>query len=102
MEILRRGGGFLFAELQAELSDLVTAEQLREALWGLVEAGLVSPDGYQAVRARLAGGSGAHKVKRRPQRSRSAALHLLPARCAHLPHERHEPLRRGRRVYQRV
>ncbi|AGF71847.1 ATP-dependent helicase [Corynebacterium halotolerans] len=76
--ILRRGGGFLFSDLLAEVTgeDLglidgqVTPEQLREALWGLVEAGLVSPDGFAPVRARLAGGATAHRTKRRPARSR--------------------------------
>ncbi len=78
LEVLRRGGGFLFADLLAEVTgeDLglldgqVTPDQLREALWGLVEAGLVSPDGFAPLRARLAGGSTAHRVKRRPTRSR--------------------------------
>ncbi|WP_460490922.1 Lhr family ATP-dependent helicase, partial [Corynebacterium nasicanis] len=51
MEILRRGGGFLFADLQRALSEMVTAAELREALWGLVDAGLVSPDGFAPIRA---------------------------------------------------
>ena len=72
VEILRRGGGFLFAELQAELTELVTSEELREALWGLVDAGLVSPDSFAPVRSRLAtsGGTTAHRARRRPNRSR--------------------------------
>ncbi|MDO5512906.1 ATP-dependent helicase [Corynebacterium sp.] len=72
MEILRRGGGFLFADLQRSLSDMVTAAELREALWGLVDAGLVSPDGFAPIRARLAttGGTTAHRARRRPNRSR--------------------------------
>ncbi|RNE48627.1 ATP-dependent helicase [Corynebacterium alimapuense] len=72
LEILQRGGGFLFADLQRELTDLVTAEQLREGIWGLVDAGLVSPDSFAPLRARLAtsGGTTAHRAKRRPNRSR--------------------------------
>ncbi|MFC6146102.1 ATP-dependent helicase [Corynebacterium nasicanis] len=72
MEILRRGGGFLFADLQRALSEMVTAAELREALWGLVDAGLVSPDGFAPIRARLAttGGTTAHRARRRPNRSR--------------------------------
>ena len=72
MAILRRGGGFLFTDLAAELSDMVTHEQLREAMWGLVDAGLVSPDGFAPLRARLAttGGTTAHRARRRPNRSR--------------------------------
>lgn len=69
LEVLKRGGGFLATEL-LDAGVPATSEELREALWGLVEAGRVSPDGFHAVRARLAGGSGAHKVKRRPTRSR--------------------------------
>ncbi|MDO5671040.1 MAG: ATP-dependent helicase [Corynebacterium sp.] len=72
MEVLRRGGGFLFADLQRSLSEMVTAAELREALWGLVDAGLVSPDGFAPIRARLAstGGTTAHRARRRPNRSR--------------------------------
>ncbi len=72
MEILRRGGGFLFADLQRELTEMVTTAELREAIWGLVDAGLVSPDGFAPVRARLAttGGTTAHRARRRPNRSR--------------------------------
>ncbi|WP_206436420.1 ATP-dependent helicase [Corynebacterium hylobatis] len=72
VEILRRGGGFLFADLQRELTDLVTSAELREAVWGLVDAGLVSPDSFAPVRARLAttGGTTAHRARRRPNRSR--------------------------------
>ncbi|MGP6174974.1 ATP-dependent helicase [Corynebacterium sp. A21] len=79
LAVLGRGGGFHFPEILAEvtgedlglLSGQVTAEQLREAIWGLVEAGLVSPDSFAPIRARLAaGGSTAHRAKRRPTRSR--------------------------------
>lgn len=79
LTVLGRGGGFHFPELLAETTgeDLglvtgrTTTEQLREALWGLVEMGLVSPDSFTPVRARLAaGGTTAHRAKRRPTRSR--------------------------------
>ncbi|AKK08173.1 ATP-dependent helicase [Corynebacterium testudinoris] len=72
MSILHRGGGFLFGDLSTELTDLVTAEQLREALWGLVDFGLVSPDSFGPLRARLAstGGTTAHRARRRPNRTR--------------------------------
>lgn len=83
LTVLSRGGGFFFPQLLAEvtggelglgLGHTVTAEELREAMWGLVELGLVSPDTFDPVRAGLNGGSGgggtAHKAKRRPRRSR--------------------------------
>lgn len=80
--ILGRGGGFLFSDLLREVTgdDLglvtgqVSGDELREALWGLVEAGLVAPDSFAPIRARLAGGGSrsqaAHRAKRRPTRSR--------------------------------
>ena len=83
LAVLSRGGGFFFPQLLSEvtgselglgLSHTVSAEELREAMWGLVELGRVSPDTFEPVRARLNGsaraGSTAHKAKRRPRRSR--------------------------------
>lgn len=68
LEVLRRGGGFHFQDIADQVP--ATPDELREAMWGLVEMGLVSPDGFAPVRARLAGGKTAHKAKRRPTRSR--------------------------------
>ncbi len=71
LQVLAPGGGFLFGELARRVP--ATTEQLREALWGLVEAGIVSPDSFAPVRARLAGGKpagSAHRARRRPARSR--------------------------------
>lgn len=78
LEVLAPGGGFRFADILADVTgeDLglitgrISPEQLREALWGLVEAGLVSPDSFAPIRARLASGTTAHRAKRRPNRSR--------------------------------
>ncbi|WP_291313473.1 ATP-dependent helicase [Corynebacterium sp. UBA2622] len=67
MEKVRTGGGFLFTDL---FSGTTTAEELRESVWDLVESGLVSPDSFAPIRARLAGGKTAHRAKRRPSRSR--------------------------------
>lgn len=50
-----------------------TATDIREALWSLFELGLVSPDGFAPLRARLSGGSGgrtAHRARRTPARGR--------------------------------
>ncbi|MGO3010780.1 MAG: ATP-dependent helicase [Corynebacterium casei] len=100
LALLSRGGGFLFADIYRDIAradagqgvadtstteqrgldvgvgagiDTPTTDQVREALWGLVEMGLVSPDSFAPIRTRLsAQGSGrtAHRQKRRPQRSR--------------------------------
>ncbi|CAM3042748.1 ATP-dependent helicase [Corynebacterium gottingense] len=73
MERIRGGGGYLFADLLGPVTErTTTAEELREAMWDLVEAGCVSPDSFAPIRARLAGGKGksAHRTRRRPQRSR--------------------------------
>ena len=67
MEKIRGGGGFLFTDL---LGGTTTAEELRESIWDLVESGLVAPDSFAPIRARLAGGKTAHRVRRRPSRSR--------------------------------
>ncbi|MCQ9353321.1 DEAD/DEAH box helicase [Corynebacterium sp. 153RC1] len=81
VEFLSRGGGFraqdIFAHVTGEDLGLVAGQasldQISEAMWGLFEAGVLSPDGFAGIRARLArsrGGSAAHRAKRTPQRSR--------------------------------
>ena len=73
MERVRGGGGYLFADLLGPLTErTTTTDELREAMWDLVEAGCLSPDSFAPIRARLAGGKGtsAHRTRRRPQRSR--------------------------------
>mgnify|MGYP002714263500 CR=1 FL=1 len=72
------GGGYLFNDLlaMAVLAEqdgtprFTGPEQLREEIWGLVEAGLISPDSMAPVRARLGYGRVAHRASRRPTRSR--------------------------------
>ena len=72
LEAVQGGGSYLISDIQSQLSG--TAEEVREALWGLVEAGLVSPDSFAPIRAHLAAGShsgrAAHRARRRPTRSR--------------------------------
>ena len=71
MERVRAGGGFLFQDLLgAPGAQTTTAEELREAMWDLVEAGFLSPDSFAPIRARLAAGKTAHRAKRRPSRGR--------------------------------
>ncbi|WP_411709503.1 ATP-dependent helicase [Corynebacterium sp. LaCa116] len=72
LEALSGGGSYLLSDIQPQLSG--TAEEVREALWGLVETGLVSPDSFAPIRAHLAAGGragrAAYRAKRRPTRSR--------------------------------
>lgn len=72
LEALQGGGSYLISDIQSQLSG--TDEDVREALWGLVEAGLVSPDSFAPIRAHLAArgraGRAAHRARRRPTRSR--------------------------------
>ena len=77
LEVLARGGGFLFSLIDQEISDTDvpahTSSDLREAMWSLFELGLVSPDSFAPLRARLSAGGGsktAHRAKRTPTRGR--------------------------------
>ena len=67
LDTISAGGGFLFTDL---LQPTTTSDELREAMWDLVEAGALSPDSFAPIRARLAGGKTAHRARRRPSRSR--------------------------------
>lgn len=75
------GGGYLFSAIQQVVSgeDLglvpgkVQIDQLRQGMWELFELGLISPDSFAPVRARLAGarsGRTSHKSRRTPTRTR--------------------------------
>ncbi|WP_296134452.1 DEAD/DEAH box helicase [uncultured Corynebacterium sp.] len=72
LEALSGGGSYLLSDIQPQLSG--TPDEVREALWGLVEAGLVSPVSFAPIRAHLAAGGragrAAHRARRRPTRSR--------------------------------
>ncbi|MDY3127457.1 MAG: ATP-dependent helicase [Corynebacterium sp.] len=95
LALLSRGGGFLFSDILRDVNtgdfgstaggdqrglDVGTQESVdghtvREAMWGLVEAGLIAPDSFAAIRARLSmtgpsSATSAHRTRRRPQRSR--------------------------------
>lgn len=82
LQVLDGGGAFLFADLAGRMhgdgfpgtQTSVEPERVREALWSLVEQGLVSPDSFAPVRARLAArgsrGASAHKTRRTPRRGR--------------------------------
>ena len=81
LQVVSQGGGFLFPAIQQAVSgeDLglilgtATSEQIRAALWELFELGLISPDSFAPLRARLSAGSArrtAHKPRRTPARTR--------------------------------
>lgn len=74
LEHLQRGGAFLAAELQAATG--ADHAEVDAALWELFDAGLVAPDSFAALRARLveAGSTGkqAHRAPRRNQGRGSA------------------------------
>lgn len=74
---IRRGGGFSFHDLLTQVPGY-TSSTLREAIWQLVDEGLVCPDSFAAIRARAHTGAPsrstrtAHRTTRRPSaRTRS-------------------------------
>ena len=90
LEKLRGGGAYLANEL-AQLTG-IGHKELDAALWDLFDAGLVAPDGFAALRARLteAGGSGkqAHRAPRRDRgrgstRSGTGRLRMGRGRFSH-------------------
>ena len=64
------GGGFLFDSLVDQVGDPAAT---RAALWELFDCGLVSPDSFAPLAARLAQGKTAHRTSRTPARSRLRA-----------------------------
>ena len=69
LEHLQRGGAFLAAELQTATG--ADHAEVDAALWELFDAGLVSPDSFAAVRARLAeAGTTGKQAHRAPRRNR--------------------------------
>ena len=79
VDLLARGGGFYFPELLSDVGGglvvpgTMQATELQDTLWELVEMGMVTPDGFGPIRARLAAGTSgksAHRAKRRPVRGR--------------------------------
>ena len=67
MDKINVGGGYLFTDLLGPASEsFTTSDELRESMWDLVEAGLIAPDSFAPIRARLAGGKHgktAHRAK---------------------------------------
>ena len=69
-DYLSQGGGYLFGDIRAHVH--ATPSEVRDAMWNLVEVGLIAPDGFQPVRAHLgSGGRVAHRAARRPSRTRA-------------------------------
>ncbi|MGF3057062.1 Lhr family ATP-dependent helicase [Microbacterium sp. YY-01] len=67
---LQHGGASFAAQLRT-VTDATNEQQVREALWQLVWAGLVTNDTFAPLRALLSGGSQAHRSVRKPPRTRS-------------------------------
>ncbi|MGV0396202.1 Lhr family helicase [Corynebacterium uberis] len=78
--ILSRGGAYLASELIAQLG--APTEDVRKALWGLVDASLVTPDSFARVRAHLGSGAGSGARSRTAHRARRGRAHsrtVVPA-----------------------
>ncbi|MFS0910390.1 DEAD/DEAH box helicase [Microbacterium sp. 179-I 3D2 NHS] len=67
---LGAGGAYFAAQLK-EMADAENEQSVWEALWSLTWAGHVTNDTFAPIRSLLAGGSQAHKVKRRAPRARA-------------------------------
>ncbi|MFS0895499.1 DEAD/DEAH box helicase [Microbacterium sp. 179-I 3D3 NHS] len=67
---LGAGGAYFAAQLK-EMTHAENEQSVWEALWSLTWAGHVTNDTFAPIRSLLAGGSQAHKVKRRAPRARA-------------------------------
>ena len=82
-EALEAGGAYFLENLAVRVPE-ATRSELGDALWELIWAGRATGDTIAALRARLAGGRGAHKTTRRPARAtrygrRSSLAGMRPA-----------------------
>ncbi|MEU4015055.1 ATP-dependent helicase [Microbacterium sp. NPDC028030] len=64
-------GGAYFASQLKEMAAAENEQSVLEALWSLTWSGYVTNDTFAPIRSLLAGGSQAHKVKRRAPRART-------------------------------
>lgn len=67
---LTAGGAYFAAQLK-EMTGAENEQSVLEALWALTWSGHVTNDTFAPIRSLLAGGSQAHKVKRRAPRART-------------------------------
>ena len=70
IEVLAAGGAYFAAQLKS-LAGAENEQSVVDALWRLTWAGRVTNDTFAPIRSLLAGGSQAHKVKRRAPRART-------------------------------
>ncbi|GAB3842625.1 ATP-dependent helicase [Nesterenkonia populi] len=86
LEMLDRGGAWFPEAIAASLE--TSAAAVQEALWELFWTGQVTPDGFAPVRARLAGGSTAHKRRPAAPRTRHASRRMALRRAAEAQRDR--------------
>lgn len=70
LQSLRIGGAYFAAQLK-EMTTAENEQSVLEALWSLTWSGHVTNDTFAPIRSLLAGGSQAHKVKRKAPRART-------------------------------
>ncbi|MFD6815566.1 ATP-dependent helicase [Microbacterium sp. NPDC060132] len=70
LDALAAGGAYFAAQLK-DMSGAENEQSVLEALWALTWSGHVTNDTFAPIRSLLAGGSQAHKVKRRAPRART-------------------------------
>ncbi len=70
LQSLRIGGAYFAAQLK-EMTAAENEQSVLEALWSLTWSGHVTNDTFAPIRSLLAGGSQAHKVKRKAPRART-------------------------------
>ncbi|WJZ02054.1 DEAD/DEAH box helicase, partial [Corynebacterium freiburgense] len=95
VDFLSNGGAYLYPEIRSYVQ--ASPGDLQTAMFSLFEAGLIAPDGFQAVRAYLgSGGRVAHRASRRPSRTRVQVPPALVGRWSSVSRSSMEPTARGK------
>ncbi|HET7431659.1 MAG TPA: ATP-dependent helicase, partial [Nocardioides sp.] len=103
LDALAPGGAWFFRQLADAVG--ATDQQLTDVLWELVWAGRIGNDTLAPLRARLRGGSTAHRSRRPPPRARSLARTGPPGtagRWTILPALDTDPTRRAHAATERL
>lgn len=108
LDALAPGGAWFFRQLADAVGPAdahLTDAQLTDALWDLVWAGRIGNDTLAPLRARLRGGSTAHRTRRPPPRARSLSRTSPPGtagRWTILPTLDTDPTRRAHATAERL